>query len=96
MVVFVSLKLEKINSWSNGNKLSLNYGKSLFTVFSSKILNCHPQLFIRGQIVPFENKTIFLGVIIGNKLNFSDHVGDVCTELRRSVCIIERKLSGFI
>ena len=80
-VPLVNLELEKNNSWLCANKLFLNIGKSLFTIFSSKNLTYYHQLFVSGQIVPFENNIKLLGVIIDNTLNFSDRIGAVCTKL---------------
>ena len=48
-------------------------------------------MFISGKLVPFEIKTKVLGVIIDYKLNFSDHIGAVCTKLRCTVGITKKK-----
>ena len=87
----VNLELERVSSWLCTNKLSLNYGKYLFTNFSSKTLTCYPQLLMRRRLVRFDNKTKNFSFMIDNKLNFSDHIGEVCTKICRFVGVMKIK-----
>ena len=93
MIPLVNLEFVKIISGLCANKLSLYVYKSLFTVFSSTTLTYYPRLFIRGKYVPYENKIKLLGAIIINKLHFSDHIGVVCTIIRRSLGFIKKTFS---
>ena len=96
MVPLANLELEKISSCLYVNNLSLKVGKSFLTVFfSSKALSYYNRMFIWGKLFPFENKTKLFGIIINNKLNFSDHIGEVCTKVRHFVGTMKNFLFSY-
>ena len=74
-------ELSKISIWLKANKISLNIGKTHFMVFSNKKRRQY-DLNIMVDVTKIEEvkKTNFLGVIIGNKLTWKDHVAHVASK----------------
>jgi hypothetical protein len=82
----VNTELKGLVRWIKANKLSLNVNKSQFIVFSKGRHN--------AQIAPvtIDNKTVrrathikFLGVLIDEKLTWSDHVSFIRGKISRSI-----------
>ena len=66
--------LQKVDNWLCANKLSLNFTKSFFSVFSNIKNNFIPIIRTRGENLPLMSQINFLGVIIDDILRFSDHI----------------------
>ena len=54
-----------------------------------------PYISNRGQDLPMIFQTIFQGILIDNKLSFSNHINQICKKVKRSVGVIQKKLSAF-
>ena len=85
----INVEIDKIYSWVKANKLSLNVDKTSFMLFTPK---CFPRnmndLLINGSRISEVNETIFLGVIIDNKLNWSPHIMYISKKMAKGIGII--------
>ena len=71
------------------NKLSLNIGKTHFTVFTNKKKRRDElNILIDGNKIEEVNKINFLGVIFDNKLSLKDHVAHVVDKVSRGLGMI--------
>ena len=69
----ISKELDKLNVWFNVNKLSLNVVKTNYMV-CGKDRNQDSVLTIQGNVIEKVHKTKFLGVIIDDKLQWSEQI----------------------
>ena len=58
------------------NKLTVNLNETHYMMFQQTIiqLNTNFKILITNNIIDHTNNTIFLGVIIDNKMNWSAHI----------------------
>ena len=82
-------ELKEISIWLKANKLSLNIKKTHFMIFSSKN-KAHPNVYINidGEHISENSKTKFLGVIIDNKLCWTDHILHISGKIARGIGVI--------
>ena len=89
MVDEINRELDKIYSWLNANKLSLNIAKTNFMLFTPKsasrpLLN----ITIDGQLISEVDHSKFLGVIIDNGLKWSNHINCISNKISKGIGII--------
>ncbi len=88
--VEVNNELSKVNDWLKVNKLSLNYEKTNFMIFSNKKTKTDIKIKIDGVFLNKVNSTKYLGVILDDKLNWSSHVSYVHSKLCKASHIISK------
>ena len=79
LICLMNTEVKKILIWLNANKLSLNVKKTHFILFSfsnKRIVNTNG-IVIDNQPVSRVSYTKCLGVIIDDKLNWSEHVNNL-------------------
>lgn len=82
-------ELVNIVHWLNANRLSLNIEKTNFMIFRPKNKDeAGPNLTINGSQIAQVKKAKFLGVIIDDKLNWSDHTKYVTKKISKGIGII--------
>ena len=85
----VNNDLAIIVEWFKVNKLSLNIKKAHFICFSAKNTPSPCiSLQINGEAVTEIDKSKFLGVIIDNKLSWTDYISIVCRKVARVIGVI--------
>ena len=92
LIFLMNTELKKILIWLNANKLSLNVKKTHFIIFSfsnKRIVNTN-DIVIDNQPVSRVSHTKFLGVIIDEKLNWSEHVNNLKIKLAKGSGIIRK------
>ena len=94
-VAVVARELEKVDRWLCSNKLSLNINMSSFLIFTNKKLSNIPIISIRSVPIKYVDCFKFLGIMVDNKLSYSDHVNNVCSKVNRCNGIF-KKLSSQI
>ena len=94
-VATVARELEKVDRWLCSNKLSLNINKSSFLIFTNKKLSNIPIISIRSVPIKYVDCFKFLGIMVDNKLSYSNHVNNVCSKVNRCNGIF-KKLSSHI
>ena len=74
------MEVQKIENWVIANKLTINYSKSNFILFSNQSQdNKNENLYIRALNGTFKELTSvkYLGVIVDNKLSWNQHTQSV-------------------
>ena len=87
----VNLELCKIDHWLWANKLSLNYNKTNFILWTSRKHN--PASFkvtIKNHTISPEDNLKYLGVLLDKKLSWKPHVQKVKTQLSRACGILSK------
>ena len=89
-------ELIKVSSWFKSNKLSLNHGKTNYIIFN-KCNNPNPKIVINidGTPITKVRSTKFLGVIVNDKLNWSNHISFVSKTISKNVGVLS-KLRTFL
>jgi hypothetical protein len=82
--------LSTVDGWLIANRLSLNIAKTSYMLITNRTQPQNIHLQIRGTDIARETKAKFLGVIIDHKLNFKDHVDNLCIKLSKSLGIMYR------
>lgn len=91
----VTNELSLIDNWLKANRLSLNVSKCSFMIMTHNNIDVEPIIVVRNTPIPRVSKTKFLGVIIDDKLRFSDHIEAVSKKISRAVGAMYR-LSSII
>ena len=82
-------ELVHIVNWLNANRLSLNIEKTNFMIFKPKNKNIDNQdIKINGSKINCVDKAKFLGVVIDNKLNWSEHTKLVTQKISKGIGVI--------
>ena len=89
LIDILNEELEKIDVWLKANKLTINIKKTHFMIFHrTRIKHKSRDVTIRGNSLTCTHNTKFLGVIIDDKLNWSDHILYIKNKISKSIGII--------
>ena len=91
LIRIMSNELTKIVDWLDCNKLSLNVSKTYYILFRSQGMRqplIGENLEIRGEHIQRDCKTKFLGVIVDEKLTWTDHIQYIRTKIAKGLGII--------
>ena len=72
----VNSELKLIDDWLQNNKLSLNYSKTCYLLFSKHLhilVNSKFSVYMNHSKIEKSNSVKYLGLIIDDKLNWSAH-----------------------
>ena len=85
-------ELCKVTTWLKVNKLSLNITKTHNMLFSNspKCTGRKNLIEIDGIIIETVNCTKFLGVIVDNKLTWTQHINELCNKVTKVIGIIRK------
>jgi len=75
---YSNIKLNKLCDWLIGNKLSVNIEKTSYMIFFRGKAN-ETLLCINNQVINKVSSCRYLGVIIDDKLKWTDHINQVST-----------------
>ena len=85
----INNELEKISVWLGANKLCINVKKTHYMVFHrSKIKKNTDDVIMCNNKLTCTTSTKFLGLIIDNKLNWSEHIMYIKNKISKSVGIL--------
>ena len=78
--------------WSLANKLTINFSKCKAMIIAPKFRSpsCTIPILINDISIPIVDSFRYLGIILDNKLTFSDHISNVAKKVSRSVGIISK------
>ena len=84
--------LHSTEQWSSANKLTINFSKCKAMIIAPKLRSpsCTIPILINDIPIPIVDSFRYLGVILDNKLTFSDHISNVAKKVSRSVGIISK------
>ena len=89
-------ELKHIVNWLNANRLSLNIDKTNFMIFKPKSKTIENQdITINGSKINCVDKAKFLGVVIDDKLNWSQHTKMVTQKVSKGIGIIVKARKYF-
>ena len=87
----LNTELLKVSDWLNSNKLTINFKKTHYMVFHrSRIKTNSINLVILKETLEITRSTHFLGVIIDNKLKWTDHITYIKKKISKAIGIIHR------
>jgi len=85
----MNIELKKITTWLSANKLTINVAKSHFMVFHrSRIKINSKQILLGDSQLDQINFTKFLGVVIDDKLSFTNHIAYIRNKISKGLGII--------
>jgi hypothetical protein len=84
----INRELDKVNTWFEVNRLSLNVKKTQFMVFSNRRLLSEPEICINNIDLDRVKVTKFLGVKIDESLNWKEHIATVKSKIARNIAIL--------
>ena len=91
VIDIVNKELELINIWLIANKLTVNIKKTHYMMFHrTRIKYNIRDITINGKNVAYTKNTKFLGVIIDNKLTWSDHIIYIKNKISKSIGITHK------
>ena len=86
----VNYKIHHVGKWMNANKLTINYSKSNFMLFTNKKKKSKFKLKINNNQI-FESDSVkYLGVIIDNKLIWKTHIEYICSKIAKGLWALTR------
>ena len=78
----VDQEINKVDSWMRHNRLSLNYSKTVYMIFSSdKKQSSSFRVQIGSHLINRVNSTKYLGMHLDNKLNWDTHISKLESKL---------------
>ncbi len=80
----VNEELVKINDWLKINKLSLNYTKTNYIIFSRRKKKDNFKVHIQGNVLQRVSHTKYLGAIVDEKLDWKHHVNHIQKKISRA------------
>lgn len=88
----VNTELEKLHSWCLCNRLSINFTKTVYLLFTLKSVPVENHFTISINSLSIQNVkfTKFLGVYIDCQLSWSIHIDELCTRLSIACGILFR------
>ena len=77
-------ELYKIDTWLQANTLTININKTHYMVFHRARLKPTKDVMIRQNKIAFTKSTKFLGIIIDDKLKWTEHINYVKNKISKS------------
>ena len=88
---FCNRELVKFNSWSTANKLSISLEKTCYNVVSNLSIDLESiDIKIDNFSLERKNNITYLGLILDDKLNFSNHINHICNKISKSIGILNK------
>ena len=85
----VNEDLDNLVDWFRGNKLSLNSSKTNYILFSKSIRDVDDlNIKVCADIIDRKSSCKFLGIILDEKLTWSEHIKHIRSKLSRSLFIM--------
>ena len=86
----INNELVNVDNWMRANKLSINYTKTHYIIFSRKKCQYNFRLCCGGFCLERVASTKYLGVVVDEKLNWSHHINYIHSKLCRASYIISK------
>ena len=82
--------LANIQRWCSANKISINYSKTTYSIFSRGVTNDYTEIAVGSHKISRTYASKYLGVIIDEKLTWSNHIDYVYNKQIKFVGIAYR------
>ena len=92
LVKTLNADLKRLSEWLRANKLCLNVLKSELLIFcppNKKVDPAH-KVLLDGKVMIPSKSVKYLGIILDNKLNWSEQVTTLCNRLSRAIGILSK------
>ena len=86
----VNNQLIKVNNWLKINKLSINYSKSNYIIFTKQRIQKTLNINMEGNELERVRETKYLGVILDEKLNWKSHLEHIKSKISRGSYILSK------
>ena len=87
----INIDLLNLVEWFRSNKLALNSSKTHYMIFTRQKVDFNQQLVkIESSIIERKNTCKFLGLLIDDKLNWSEHITYIRSKISRSLYAMNR------
>ena len=86
----INNELKIITNWRKANKLSINFKKSNYMVFTRKKNKINIQISIEGNKLDRVDETKYLGVLLDHKLSWKDHANYITNKVSKASYIISK------
>ena len=80
----VNYKMNQVGKWMNANKLTYNYCKSIFRLFTNQEIKSNFKLEINNNHITEYDSVKYFDVIIDNKLIWKTHNEHICSKIASS------------
>ena len=86
----LNTELSNVEKWTTANRLTINVNKTEMLLFSNLPVppDYNNQIAFTNEILTFKSSCKFLGVLLDDKLNFSDHINYVISKISRTTGIL--------
>ena len=86
----INNELVNIDNWMRSNKLSINYSKTHYMIFTRKKNKFNFQIHCGGSHLERVASTKYLGVVVDEKLNWSAHINYIHSKLCKASYILSK------
>ena len=74
----VNTELIKVSQWMKDNKLTINYSKTNYIIFTKKSTSHNYNISIENNVLERVKNTKYLGIILNEKLKWGSHIEHLC------------------
>lgn len=86
----IQVAINSVTKWADRNGFKFSPQKTKAILFSRKRKREEiPTLFLKDEILPYEDNVKYLGVIFDKKLTFSSHISDLAIRVKSSLNILK-------
>ena len=86
----VNTELQKIHLWTQINKLTINYDKTNYLIFSNRNDKTNLNLTMNNHKLIRETETKYLGVMLNEKLKWENHIKYITKKISRTYFILTK------
>ncbi len=86
----VNTELKQVDDWMKINKLSLNFTKTNYMIFSKKRKKAELEIKIDNKTIERVSNTKYLGVILNEKLKWNAHIDYVLCKVSKASYVISK------
>ena len=88
-------ELINVDNWMIRNKLTINYSKSNYIIFTNKKTKFKFKILMNNNLLEQVKQTKYLGIIINEKLKWNSHVDHIVSKISRG-CYILSKIRHYV
>ncbi|MEE4247207.1 MAG: reverse transcriptase family protein [Kangiellaceae bacterium] len=90
LIDVINAELTNLATWLKANKLSINYTKTQYIIFKTKNKRCQSTkaIMLDEHEILRVTSTRFLGVILNETLNWSEHINNIRNKISKGIGIL--------